>query len=307
MSNKNLRLQYQELFDRISQSCKQHSMLHQYIGPLTTDNVSLPEKFHIAKKVIEQLKHHTSNENIDISPVSVNDSHRGELFGHKELTVDGVTLARMHVNLLGNTVSIMNIVTKKGHERQGLAKRLVDDLFDEFPEKKITVTGLTDKGHAFFTKYYTVNQKTGQIKQKSTALTESQRIKTSSVKNLRNSLHKFLKNSVDSSQIVMHSMFEQPNNQTLELKLSVFGNSPKQLNLLRQQVKEFVLENDFVQDIDESHNHDGVFHMNVFQIEILPVNRTYRSGVGYERMKHHLGLIIRGPQHVQTPNLGNTI
>jgi hypothetical protein len=87
----------------------------------------------------------------------------------------------------------------------------------------------------------------------------------------------------------------------------VFGNSPKQLNLLRQQVKEFVLENDFVQDIDESHNHDGVFHMNVFQIEILPVNRTYRSGVGYERMKHHLGLIIRGPQHVQTPNLGNTI
>jgi len=100
---------------------------------------------------------------IKIRPLSVNDSYGDELFGYKELQVDGKPMAAADVNVYGDEVRIMNIVTREESRRQGLAGQLVDDLFEEFPDKKIMAPGMTEDGSAFFGSRYNIDQETGQI------------------------------------------------------------------------------------------------------------------------------------------------
>lgn len=94
---------------------------------------------------------------VKISPTSVRDAYGDELFGYKELRVGDTAVAAADVNILGDEVQIQNIVTRKGQNRKGYAKQLVDDLFTEYPDKTILVSGMTDQGASFFRKYYDVS------------------------------------------------------------------------------------------------------------------------------------------------------
>lgn len=103
------------------------------------------------------------NSNIKIHPVTVTDYHRGEMFGTKFLTVDGVNKAGVDVSILDDEVNISHIITSSDSQRRGYAKMLVDALFKEFPNKTITVSGMTDSGSAFFRSQYNVDDETGEI------------------------------------------------------------------------------------------------------------------------------------------------
>jgi len=100
---------------------------------------------------------------IKVGDVEVQDARGGEVFGSKFLTVDGIKKSGVDVNVLGDEVSIRNLRTSDDSKRKGYAKALVDDLFKEFPDKKITVTGMTDDGKPFFSKYYNINSETREI------------------------------------------------------------------------------------------------------------------------------------------------
>lgn len=104
--------------------------------------------------------------NIKIKPVSVSDHYKGESFGTKYLTVDGVIKAGVDVSIYGDEVYISHIVTADDSRRKGYAKMLVDDLFKEFPDKKISVSNMTDEGSAFFRSQYSVDDETGEIQKK---------------------------------------------------------------------------------------------------------------------------------------------
>ena len=104
--------------------------------------------------------------NIKISDVQVHDSHGGEVFGSKFLTVGGLKKSGVDVNIFGDEVSIRNLITSEDSKRKGYARLLVDDLFREFPDKIITITGMTDDGKQFFEKNYNINQETSEIKPK---------------------------------------------------------------------------------------------------------------------------------------------
>lgn len=104
--------------------------------------------------------------NLKIHPVSVSDYYRGETFGTKFLTVDGVNKAGVDVSIVDDEVHISHIVTADDGKRKGYAKMLVDDLFKEFSDKKISVSDMTDDGSAFFRSQYIVDDETGEIKKK---------------------------------------------------------------------------------------------------------------------------------------------
>ena len=108
----------------------------------------------------------SEQDDISISDVEVHDAHGGEVFGSKFLTVDGVKKSGVDVNILGDEVSIRNLVTSEDSKRKGYARRLIDDLFREFPDKIIAVTEMTDDGKQFFDKNYNVNPETKEIKPK---------------------------------------------------------------------------------------------------------------------------------------------
>lgn len=93
---------------------------------------------------------------IKVTPVSVQDHYRGESFGHKYLTVDGVVKVAADINLVGQEVRIQNIDTAEDAQRQGLATMLVDDLFKEFDPKEhvFTTSGRTEDGSGFFQQYH---------------------------------------------------------------------------------------------------------------------------------------------------------
>lgn len=98
-----------------------------------------------------------SDQEVKIGNVDVNDSRGGEMFGTKSLTVGGVTKAAADISIYGDEVAIMNITVAPDARRRGLASRLVDDLFREFPDKTIMVFGgLTDDGAKFFRSRYDV-------------------------------------------------------------------------------------------------------------------------------------------------------
>lgn len=105
-------------------------------------------------------------ENIKIHPVTVSDHYRGETFGTKFLTVDGINKAGVDVSIVDDEVNISHIITADDSLRKGYAKMLVDALFDEFPNRIITVSGMTDDGSAFFRSQYNINDQTGEITKK---------------------------------------------------------------------------------------------------------------------------------------------
>lgn len=100
---------------------------------------------------------------VKIRDVDVHDAYKGEAFGSKFLTVGGIRKSGVDVNIFGDEVSIRNIVTADDSKRQGYARLLVDDLFREFPDKTITITGMTDDGKQFFSKNYNINPETNEI------------------------------------------------------------------------------------------------------------------------------------------------
>jgi len=101
--------------------------------------------------------------NIKIHPVSVTDHYRGESFGTKFLTVDGINKAGVDVSVTDDEVHISHVVTADDSQRKGYAKMLINDLFDEFPDKIITVSSMTDSGSAFFRSQYNMDDETGEI------------------------------------------------------------------------------------------------------------------------------------------------
>ncbi len=104
--------------------------------------------------------------NIKINPVSVSDHYKGETFGSKYLTVDGVIKAGVDVSIYGDEVYISHVITAEDSRRKGYAKMVVDDLFKEFPGKKISVSNMTDDGSAFFRSQYSIDDETGEIQKK---------------------------------------------------------------------------------------------------------------------------------------------
>lgn len=107
------------------------------------------------------------NPNIEVHPVEVHDAFKGQVFGSKSLTVGGVVKSKADVNIVGDEVSIRNIVTADDSKKQGYARILVNDLFNEFPDKTITITGMTDDGKQFFSKNYDIDPETREITPKS--------------------------------------------------------------------------------------------------------------------------------------------
>jgi GNAT superfamily N-acetyltransferase len=103
------------------------------------------------------------SDNIKIHPVSISDHYRGESFGTKFLTVDGINKAGVDVSITDDEVHITHVVTADDSKRKGYAKRLIDSLFDEFPDKTITVSNMTGDGSSFFRSQYNVNDQTGEI------------------------------------------------------------------------------------------------------------------------------------------------
>lgn len=106
------------------------------------------------------------NDTIKIYPTSVHDHYRGESFGEKILTVDGFVKAKMDLSILSDEVHIRYIETADDSLRKGYARMLVDDLFTEFPNRKITISMMTDSGSVFFKKNYNIDQETGEISKK---------------------------------------------------------------------------------------------------------------------------------------------
>ena len=103
---------------------------------------------------------------IQIYPVEVQDAHGGEVFGYKRLTVNGDNKAVADVNIIGDEVSIRNIKTAEDSRRMGYAQRLVNHLIKEFPDKSVTVTGMTPDGERFFSKHYNIDPETSEISPK---------------------------------------------------------------------------------------------------------------------------------------------
>lgn len=131
-------------------------------------------------------------------------------------------------------------------------------------------------------------------------INESTKVKTNSIKQVRNSVSKFLKKFIDSSQLVLHSTFDQPDPDQMILKLSIFGGSRKSLNDIRKKLSTHLNCNDFDGVFNEDHSKICEFIKDSYQIKINPVNRAYRSGKGFERETTHLGIEIIGPKHFQS-------
>lgn len=112
----------------------------------------------------EKMTENTGN--IKINPVSVSDHYKGETFGSKYLTVDGVIKAGVDVSIYGDEVYISHVITAEDSRRKGYAKMVVDDLFKEFPGKKISVSNMTDDGSAFFRSQYNIDDENGEIHKK---------------------------------------------------------------------------------------------------------------------------------------------
>lgn len=136
-------------------------------SPTPTKESTLPVKKN--EKIAE-------NSNIQIKPVSVSDHYKGETFGTKYLYVDNVIKAGVDVSLYGDEVYISHIVTADDSKRKGYARMLVNDLFKEFPNKKVIVSNMTDDGSAFFRSQFNVDDETGEITPKMNEEIETVRV-----------------------------------------------------------------------------------------------------------------------------------
>ena len=128
-------------------------------SPTTTVSVAGVDRPELAQQVAEGLPAGAAAPEtaLNISDVDVVDAVRGESFGTKTIRdANGNTLISADISLLPDEVHIQMIETRQGNRRQGLATRLVDDLFREFPDRKITISGATDEGKAFFGRRYSI-------------------------------------------------------------------------------------------------------------------------------------------------------
>lgn len=129
-----------------------------------------------ARESVKKNEKIAENSNIQIKPVSVSDHYKGETFGTKYLYVDNVIKAGVDVSLYGDEVYISHIVTADDSKRKGYARMLVNDLFKEFPNKKVIVSNMTDDGSAFFRSQFNVNDETGEITPKMNEEIETVRV-----------------------------------------------------------------------------------------------------------------------------------
>lgn len=117
--------------------------------------------------------------------------------------------------------------------------------------------------------------------------------KDNNAKQIRQSLVKYLKKLVDSSCIETHSNFYPCGEDQLELKLSVFLSSKGKLEKVRTSLVQFIEDN----KITDANTDKGIL-IKIYEtdqeIEILPVEKVYRSGKGFERETNHLGIRIIG-------------
>lgn len=90
---------------------------------------------------------------VKISPVSVKDAYKGELFGEKVLYVDGEPKVIADINIVGGFFYIQNIRTADDARRKGYAMMLVDDLFKETKGEPIKLSMMTQDGTEFFRHY----------------------------------------------------------------------------------------------------------------------------------------------------------
>ena len=67
-------------------------------------------------------------------------------------------MAAADINILGDEVFVRDIETRPEGRRKGYAKRLVDDLFREYPDSRIMTTNTTPDGTAFFNRNYDVDE-----------------------------------------------------------------------------------------------------------------------------------------------------
>ena len=96
--------------------------------------------------------------NVEVKPIEVTGASRGETYGLKKVEVDGKTMAAADINILGDEVFVRDIETRPEGRRKGYAKRLVDDLFREYPDSRIMTTNTTPDGTAFFSRNYDVDE-----------------------------------------------------------------------------------------------------------------------------------------------------
>lgn len=109
-----------------------------------------------------------------IRDVSVSDHYKGESFGEKVMERDGKPIAVIDLSVTSDLVWIRNIESidrKKGH-----ATALVDDLFREFPDRKIIISDMTEDGAKFFRNKYDLLPE-GEIKPKTAQITKTEIIK----------------------------------------------------------------------------------------------------------------------------------
>ena len=76
----------------------------------------------------------------------------------KIVEVSGQPVAAADLRVSDEEVRINNVMTLPEARRQGHATRLVDNLFDEFPDRRISVGTLTEDGTAFFGDRFKVSQ-----------------------------------------------------------------------------------------------------------------------------------------------------
>lgn len=100
---------------------------------------------------------------------SVYDSYGGEHFGEKLIYKGDELVGAANISVLPGQAHITNIVSKEGMRRQGIASQLMDDVFKEFPDRKIYITNMTDDGAKFFKKKYNILDD-GQITPKNSSL-----------------------------------------------------------------------------------------------------------------------------------------
>jgi GNAT superfamily N-acetyltransferase len=93
-----------------------------------------------------------------IADTSVHDAYHGELFGTKSISENGQIRAAADLSIYGDDVQIQNIHTREDARRQGSATALVNDLFREFPDKKIRLSMMTDEGASFFRNTYDIDR-----------------------------------------------------------------------------------------------------------------------------------------------------
>lgn len=98
------------------------------------------------------------NDALNVERTSVRDTYKGEIFATKMVKKDGDFVGGADLSILDDEVFIQNIEVAEKAQRQGVATNLVKDLLEEYPDKKINVSMITDEGASFFKKFFEVDE-----------------------------------------------------------------------------------------------------------------------------------------------------